>query len=93
MSKMDELKNKIRSSSGSSVHPELIDTSLESKPVKPKKKKFEELYKRDTVWLENDLKKSLMRKAQKGEKGKKLVLSMRLLECTLGKIDISSTYT
>ncbi|MET3211074.1 UNVERIFIED_CONTAM: hypothetical protein ABIC26_004038 [Paenibacillus sp. PvR008] len=57
MSKMDELKNKIRSSSGSSVHPELIDTSLESKPVKPTKK-FEELCKRDTVWLENDLKKA-----------------------------------
>lgn len=61
MSKMDELKDKIRSTSGSkSVHSELIDISHESRPkAAPKKKKFEELHRRDTVWIENELKDKL----------------------------------
>ena len=68
--KMDELKNKIRSTSGSSVHPELIDTSHEDKP-KPKKKKFEEMYKRDTFWIENELKKKIDNQSAENGRGEK----------------------
>ncbi|MDQ0496850.1 hypothetical protein QOZ95_005050 [Paenibacillus brasilensis] len=72
MSKMDELKNKIRSTSGSSVHPELIDTSKEVQPnPKPKKKKFEELHSRDTVWIENELKKRLDKESAENGRGEK----------------------
>ncbi|WP_197029959.1 hypothetical protein [Paenibacillus sp. 1-18] len=58
--------------------------------MKPRKKQFEELYKRDTVWLENDFKKSFDEEGAEGKKEKKreLALLMRLLECTLRKIDI-----
>ncbi|MDQ0494965.1 hypothetical protein QOZ95_003143 [Paenibacillus brasilensis] len=48
-----------------------IDTSFESKPVKPRKKQFEELYKRDTVRLENDFKKSFDEEGAEGKKEKK----------------------
>lgn len=72
MSKMDELKNKIRSTSSSSVHPELIDTSHEGKPkAYPKKKKFEELHTRDTVWIENDLKAKLDSQSAENGRGEK----------------------
>lgn len=72
MSKMDDLKNKIRSSGGSSVHPQLIDTSYEEKPKpKPKKMKFEELHKRDTVWIENELKHRLDTDSNEGGRGEK----------------------
>ncbi|OMC62776.1 hypothetical protein BK126_28340 [Paenibacillus sp. FSL H7-0326] len=72
MSKMDELKSKIRSTSGSSVHPELIDSSTEVPTTpKPKKKKFEELHKRDTVWIENELKKRLDRESVENGRGEK----------------------
>lgn len=72
MSKMDELKSKIRSTSGSSVHPELIDSSTEVPTTpKPKKKKFEELHKRDTVWIENELKKDWIERAPKMVEAKK----------------------
>ncbi|MDK8194725.1 hypothetical protein QP794_32045 [Paenibacillus sp. UMB7766-LJ446] len=71
-SKMDELKNKIRSTSASSVHPELIDTSHEDKPKpKPKKKKFEETHTRDTVWIENDLKKKIDSQSAENGRGEK----------------------
>lgn len=72
MSKMDELKNKIRSTSGSSVHPELIDTSQEGKPkANPKKKKFEETHTRDTVWIENALKERLDSQSAENGRGEK----------------------
>lgn len=67
---MDDLKNKIRSSGGSSVHPELIDTSHENK-TKTKRKKFEELHTRDTVWIENDLKKKLDNQSAENGRGEK----------------------
>lgn len=70
MSKMEELKNKIRTSAGSSVHQELIDISHESKP-KTKRKKFEELHTRDTVWIENDLKKKLDHQSAENGRGEK----------------------
>ncbi|OBA07237.1 hypothetical protein A9P44_10215 [Paenibacillus polymyxa] len=75
MSKMDDLKNKIRSTAASSVHSEMIDgishdSSSEYTP-KPKKKKFEELHQRDTVWIENELKKRLDRAGAEGGRGEK----------------------
>jgi len=69
---MDELKNKIRSTSGVSVHPELIATSQKDKPkANPKKKKFEETHTRDTVWIENGLKKRLDRQSVENGRGEK----------------------
>lgn len=73
MSKMDELKNKIRSASGSkSVHSELIDNSHGTKPkALPRKKKFEELHRRDTVWIENELKDKLDSQSSEYGRGEK----------------------
>lgn len=69
---MDELKNKIRSTSINSVHPELIDVPHEDKPKpKPKKKKFEETHTRDTIWIENDLKKRLDSESSENGRGEK----------------------
>ncbi|WP_260871085.1 hypothetical protein [Paenibacillus xylanexedens] len=69
---MDELKNKIRSTSSSSVHPELIDSSTEVQTTpKPKKNKFEELHQRDTVWIENELKKRLDNESAANGRGEK----------------------
>ncbi|WP_411830931.1 MULTISPECIES: hypothetical protein [Paenibacillus] len=69
---MDELKNKIRSTSSGSVHPELIDTSQDIKPKpNPKKKKFEETHTRDTVWIENDLKTKLDSQSVENGRGEK----------------------
>ncbi|MEK4078247.1 hypothetical protein MHI01_30900 [Paenibacillus sp. FSL M7-0656] len=70
--RMDDLKNKIRSKSVNSVHSELIDTSLESKNEgKPKKKKFEELHRRDTFWIENGLKERLDKESAENGRGEK----------------------
>lgn len=73
MSKMDDLKNKIRSSSGSkSVHSELIDNSHVIKPkAPPRKKKFEEMHRRDTVWIENELKDKLDNQSSEYGRGEK----------------------
>ncbi|WP_310144278.1 hypothetical protein [Paenibacillus amylolyticus] len=70
---MDELKNKIRSASGSkSVHSELIDSSNEIKPKELlRKKKFEELHRRDTVWIENELKDKLDSQSSEYGRGEK----------------------
>jgi len=73
VSKMDDLKNKIRSTAASSVHSEMIDGISQSSEYmpKPKKKKFEELYRRDTVWIENELKKRLDSAGAEGGRGEK----------------------
>ncbi|MEK4277595.1 hypothetical protein [Paenibacillus sp. FSL R7-0026] len=68
---MDELKNKIRSSGSISVHQELIDTSHEKPKTITKKKKFEELHTRDTVWIENDLKQKLDNQSAENGRGEK----------------------
>lgn len=58
MSKLDDIKNKVRASSGQAVHQELIQ--VESNTGKRKRKpKFDETHTRDTFWVRNDLKKIL----------------------------------
>ncbi|WP_433947025.1 hypothetical protein [Paenibacillus sp. SN-8-1] len=74
-SNMEKLKNKIRSTGASAVHAELIDTANTGAevqiPRRAKKKKFEELYRRDTVWIKNELKDRLDELSFEGGRGEK----------------------
>ncbi|MNI46799.1 hypothetical protein D3C73_1012810 [compost metagenome] len=74
MSKIDDIKNKIKNSNRPSIHNELIDSGngqVDQGPVKrEKKKKFEELYTRSTIWIENDILKKIEQTAA-GERGEK----------------------
>ncbi|WP_309122222.1 hypothetical protein [Paenibacillus sp.] len=125
---MERIKNKIRNSSGASVHTQLIDTSgadaepkaesyvnvyeNENKHVsehaienvnvnanaavdhaasqggpqkREKRKKFEELYKRDTFWIRNELKEKLDAYCQ-GERGEKTRIVNEALKDYLEKL-------
>lgn len=72
--RMDQLKNKIRSTGSGAVHNQLIDAvntdSLITPPNKQKKKKFEDTHSRDTFWLKNEIKEQLdgLCKGERGEK-------------------------
>ncbi|MEC0231264.1 hypothetical protein [Paenibacillus alba] len=105
MSKLDDIKNKVRGGSSQGVHSSFIgesniiqedkkansqqiDTSkTKSEFVTPllppekreKKKKFEELYSRDTVWFKNELKQQIA-EASEGERGEKTRIINEALE-------------
>lgn len=81
-SKMEQLKNKIRRPVGSAVHSELIDASpvSEIRPVREQKKKFEELYRRDTIWLKNEVKEQLDLLSKDGGRGEKTRIINAALE-------------
>lgn len=78
-SKMEQLKNKIRKPVSSAVHSELIDTTI-SNQTKPQKKKFEDLYRRDTFWLKNELKDKLDQHSINGGRGEKTRIINEALE-------------
>lgn len=79
---MEQLKNKIRKPVGSAVHSELIDVTpvSETKPVKAQRKKFEELYRRDTIWLKNEVKDQLDLLSKDGGRGEKTRIINAALE-------------
>lgn len=102
--KLDQIKDKVRQSSSSGVHSQLIDTNIieedrkansqgnvnenvnvierkepETMPRREKKKKFEDLFKRDTFWVKNELKTQLDEFCR-GEKGEKTRVINEALE-------------
>jgi hypothetical protein len=93
--KLDAIKNKVRRSSGDSVHAQIIDTNIieddrkamTGRPTqqareelnahadppegnKERKKKFEDLYTRQTIWVKKEY-VAMIEKESDGERGEK----------------------
>lgn len=78
MSKFDDIKNRVRSGTGS-VHSEFIaDEPRRRKRVK--KPKFEETHTRDTNWIRNDLMETLKEWSEEGGRGEKTRIINEALE-------------